>query len=80
MIKFQRLGVIMRPLKDQLGSFARFNPGVQLKDGIVHMLYRATNSDIKDSVNYISSIGYARLDLETNILYDSNEKVIYPAV
>jgi len=80
MIKFQRLGVIMRPLKDQLGSFARFNPGVQLKDGIVHMLYRATNSDIKDSVNYISSIGYARLDLETNILYDSNEKVIYPTL
>lgn len=52
----------MKPLKDQFGSFARFNPGIQLKDGIVHMLYRATNSDIKDSANYISSIGYARLD------------------
>lgn len=80
MIKFRKLGIIMRPLKDQLGSFARFNPGVQLKDGIVHMLYRATNTDIKDSVNYISSIGYARLDLETNILFDSNEKVIYPTL
>lgn len=68
----------MEPLKDQFGSFARFNPGVQLKDGIVHMLYRATNSDIKDSTNYISTIGYARLDTQTNILYDSNEKVIYP--
>lgn len=80
MIKFIKTGVIMEPLKDQFGSFARFNPGVQLKDGIVHMLYRATNADIKDSANYISYIGYARLDTETNILYDSNEKVIYPTL
>lgn len=80
MIKFKRLGIIMRPLKDQLGSFARFNPGVQLKDGIVHMLYRAANNDIRDDANYISSIGYARLDVKTNILFDSNEKVIYPTL
>ena len=35
MIKFRKLGIVMKPLKDQFGSFARFNPGVQLKDGIV---------------------------------------------
>lgn len=80
MIKFKRMGIVMKPLKDQFGSFARFNPGIQLKDGVVHMLYRATNSDIKDSVNYISYIGYARLDMDTNILYDSNDKVIYPTL
>jgi predicted GH43/DUF377 family glycosyl hydrolase len=80
MIKFQKLGIIMKPLKDQFGSFARFNPGVLLKDGIGHMLYRATNSDIKDDTNYISYIGYAKLDTNTNILYDSNEKVIYPTL
>ena len=70
----------MKPLKNQFGSFARFNPGVQFKDGIVHMLYRATNSDIRDTKNYISYIGYAKLDTETHILYDSNEKVIYPTL
>ena len=80
MIKFTKTGVIMRPLKDQFGSFARFNPGVWLKDDVVHMLYRATNSDIKDSENYISSIAYAKLDTNTNIQYDSNEMVIYPTL
>ena len=80
MIKFNKKGIVMKPLKDQFGSFARFNPGVQLKDGVVHMLYRAVNSDIRDSENYISYIGYAKLDINTNILYDSNEKVIYPTL
>ena len=80
MIKFKKMGIVMKPLKDQFGSFARFNPGIQLKDGIVHMLYRATNSGIKDKENYISYIGYAKLDINTNILYDSNEKVIYPTL
>jgi len=80
MLKFKKMGIVMNPLKDQFGSFARFNPGVQLKDCVVHMLYRATNSDIKDADNYISYIGYAKLDLNTNILYDSNEKVIYPTL
>lgn len=80
MIKFKKIGIVMKPLKDQFGSFARFNPGVQLKDGVVHMLYRATNSDRKDSANYISYIGYAKLDTDTKILYDSNEKVIYPTL
>lgn len=80
MIKFRKMGIVMKPLRDQFGSFARFNPGVLLKDGIVHMLYRAVNSDIKDTENYISYIGYAKLDLNTNILYDSNEKVIYPTL
>ena len=80
MIKFKKMGIVMKPLKDQFGSFARFNPGIQLKDGIVHMLYRATNSDIKDRENYISFIGYAKFDIYTNILYDSNEKVIYPTL
>lgn len=70
----------MRPLNDQLGCFARFNPGVYFKDGIVHMLYRATNSDIRDGANYISSIGYAKLDSDHKILYDSNEKVIFPTL
>ncbi len=70
----------MRPLKDQLGCFARFNPGVCFKDGIIHMLYRATNSDIKDGENYISSIGYAMLDPDNKILFDSNQKVIFPTL
>ncbi|MFA6309382.1 MAG: glycosidase [Clostridia bacterium] len=80
MIKFKKMGIVMRPLKDQFGCFARFNPGILLKDGIVHMLYRATNYDIKDTYNYISYIGYAKLDLNTNILYDSNKKMIYPTL
>ena len=80
MIKFKKMGIIMKPQKNQFGSFARFNPGVYLKDGVVHMLYRASNIDIKDDKNYISSIGYAKLDLNTDILYDSNKKVIYPTL
>ena len=80
MIKFKKIGIVMKPLKGQFGSFARFNPGIQLKDGIVHMLYRAIDCDIKDCKNYISYIGYAKLDINTNILYDSNVKVIYPTL
>ncbi|WMJ89727.1 hypothetical protein [Anaerocolumna sp. MB42-C2] len=80
MIKFEKTGIVMKPLKDQLGCYARFNPGIYYKDGIIHMLYRATNSDIKDGQNYISSIGYARLDTNNNILYDSNKKVIFPTL
>lgn len=80
MIKYKKYGIVMSPLKDKLGRFARFNPGVIVKDGFVHMLYRATNSDIADRANYISSIGYAKLDLNGNVLYDSNKKVIYPTL
>ncbi|MEN8907057.1 MAG: hypothetical protein ABF289_13945 [Clostridiales bacterium] len=80
MIKFKKVGIVMKPLKNQFGCFARFNPGVQLKNGTVHMLYRASNSNIKDTENYISSIGYAKLDTNSNILFDSNESVIYPTL
>lgn len=80
MIKFKKMGIVMRPLKDQFGCYARFNPGIVMKDGVVHMLYRATNNDIMDTFNYISYIGYAKLDLNTNILHDSNKKVIYPTL
>ena len=80
MIKFKKMGVIMRPSKNRFGSFARFNPGIYLKDGIVHMLYRAVDADIRDKEKYRSSIGYARLDTNTDILYDANEKVIYPTL
>lgn len=80
MITFTKLGIIMKPKKNRFGSFARFNPGVLLKDGIVHMLYRATNNDIKDTKNYISFIGYAKLDTSTHILHDTNKKVIYPTL
>ena len=78
MIKFKKLGIIMHPSKNKLGTFAKFNPGVHLKDNIVHMLYRVSNSNIKDKKNYTSYISYAKLDLHTNILYDSDTKVIYP--
>ena len=80
MIKFKKMGIIMRPLDNHFGSIARFNPGIYFKDGIVHMLYRAVDAEIKDKEKYISCIGYAKLDTGTNILYDSNEKVIYPTM
>ena len=80
MIKFQKMGIIMKPMDNQFGSFARFNPGIYLKDGVVHMLYRAVDADIKDKRKYISFIGYAKLDMNTHILYDSNKKVIYPTL
>ena len=80
MIKFKKMGIVMKPHKDQFGSFARFNPGIQLKDGIVHMLYRATDHDILDKEKYISHIGYAKLDINRNVLYDSNAKVIFPTM
>jgi len=80
MIKFRKLGIIMKPESDHFGSFARFNPGVLIKDEVVHMLYRATNADIKDRKNYISHIGYAKLDMHGNLLFDSNRKVIYPTL
>lgn len=80
MIKFKKMGIVMGPSNNQIGSFARFNPGVFLKDGIVHMLYRAVDAEIKNKAKYKSFIGYAMLDTNTNILNDSNKKVIYPTL
>lgn len=80
MIKAIRHGVIMKPLEDQLGKFARFNPGVTVKGDEVYLLYRATDCGFEDQKNYISSIGFARLDLKGNVLFDSNKKVIYPTL
>lgn len=78
MITCERLGVKMAPRKDSLGTFARFNPGVLREGETVHMLYRATNSAITDKESYISTIGYARLDLDGRLLHDSNRPVIAP--
>ncbi len=80
MIKFSRMGIVFGPLKDQLGCFARFNPGVILLGDTIHMLYRATDCNINDTSNYVSSIGYAKRDLNTNLIYDSNKQVIFPTL
>jgi len=77
MIKFTKLGITMKPLENNFGCFARFNPGIVVKDNIIHMLYRATNSNIQDKLRYVSSIGYSKLDMNNNILYDSNKSVIF---
>ncbi|MDP4087729.1 MAG: glycosidase [Bacillota bacterium] len=78
MIRLERKGLVMGPSKGQLGEFARFNPGVILKDGVVHMLYRASDGDIHDKANYVSRIGYARLDVNGIVQSDSGIPVIYP--
>jgi predicted GH43/DUF377 family glycosyl hydrolase len=78
MIKCERLGVKMAPKENGLGRFARFNPGVLRENDVVHMLYRATNSAIQDKARYVSTIGYARLDLDGRVLYDSDVPVISP--
>lgn len=80
MIKYEKLGIVMKPLANQLGQYARFNAGVTLIDKTVHMLYRATNSEFKDKKNYISTIGYAKLSVDGEILYDSNKQVIFPTL
>ena len=80
MIKYKKQGIVMRPLKDKFGEFSRFNPGVILKNAIVHMLYRAANDEIKDKENYVSTIGYANLSADGKVLYDSNKQVIFPTL
>ena len=40
MIKFKRLGVVLKPQGDRNSVFAKFNAGMVEENGVVHMLYR----------------------------------------
>lgn len=63
--------IILGPIEEnRWESSAAFNPGVVQQNDIVHMLYRAVESE-----NF-SSVGYAKLDRYGKILYRHPEPVI----
>jgi predicted GH43/DUF377 family glycosyl hydrolase len=80
MLYLQRLGAIMSPRTGDLGTFARFNPGVYWDGRVMHVLYRASDSAIADKSKYVTTIGYASLRLDGTVLNDLNEAVIRPEV
>lgn len=69
----------MGPESGSYGRAARFNPGVVFERGRVHMVYRATEGDIGDKEAYVSSLGYARLTPEGDILEDRDSPWILKA-
>ena len=78
MVHLKRLGLVMGPESDGLGRCARFNPGVYWDGRVMHVLYRASNSDIADKSNYATTIGYASVRLDGTVVSDLNESVIVP--
>lgn len=80
MVRYENLGIKLKPVQDEYGKFNRCNPGVILKNGIVHMLYGAIDSESIDKEHNISTIGHAKLGAGGEILYDSNKKVIIPTL
>lgn len=79
MIKLQRKGIVMKPDKLGLGTRARFNPGVVRDARGIHMLFRAADGPI-GSKDYISTIGYARLDQPNRISILRDDPLIYPTL
>lgn len=56
MLNIKRHGVVLRPTANVFENRSVFNPGIWQEGDKVEILYRAVNQ------NYVSSIGYARLD------------------
>lgn len=79
MAKLERLGIKMQPKADAVGSFARFNPGCARQGEYVHLLYRCAECALH-SKDYVTTIGYAKMDLEGRILEDTDGKLIYPTL
>lgn len=79
MIQCIRKGILMKPVEGNLGTSARFNPGIATEGNTAHMLYRAVDAPLGES-GYVSCIGYAQCDIEGHLLSDSNEKVIQPTL
>jgi predicted GH43/DUF377 family glycosyl hydrolase len=65
---------ILRPRGDDWESLAAYNCGAVLKDGNIHILYRA----IGEYTNYISSVGHAIFDTNLNLVERQDQPCFGP--
>lgn len=72
MIKVERLGRILEPSDQSFEARAVLNPAVYQEGDCVHIIYRAIDD------NYISCLGYARLEGPARIVERSPAPFLYP--
>jgi predicted GH43/DUF377 family glycosyl hydrolase len=72
MIKVRREGVILRPSRREFENLSVYNPGIYQNGQDVHIFYRAQSKD------FMSSIGYARLEGPTKVVERLKEPLYVP--
>lgn len=83
MIKMQRLGVVLAPETPEIKTVAKFNAGMTLIDGEVHMVFRYAEwrkqFDPAVQSNYaVDEVRYARLAPGGGLLEESRQALIAP--
>lgn len=84
MIQFQRLGIVIAPTETEFKTVAKYNAGMVLEGGVVHMLYRHSvwrpGFDPQRQSNYITDrMCYARLTPEGKLVADTGRVVLAPS-
>lgn len=72
MVNVRREGVILRPTANPFESKMVLNPAVYQEGNKLHLIYRAVDGD------YISCLGYARLEGPTNVVERWSKPFLYP--
>ncbi len=72
MLKLRREGVILEKTRNSFENKSVLNPGVVQDGKNVHVVYRAINKD------YMSCLGYARLEGPTKVVERWNKPFLYP--
>jgi beta-1,2-mannobiose phosphorylase / 1,2-beta-oligomannan phosphorylase len=72
MLKIERLGRILEPTTQSFETRAVLNPAVYQDDNSVHIIYRAIDD------NYLSCLGYAKLEGPTKVVERSNIPFLFP--
>lgn len=83
MIEFERLGVVLQPRLTARRTIAKYNAGMALEGGVVHMAFRygewRREYDAGMSNYAKDEIRYARLTPEGKLLYESPMALIAPS-
>jgi predicted GH43/DUF377 family glycosyl hydrolase len=85
MVRFTRLGVVLRPETSEPRTVAKFNAGAVLDGDVVHMVYRYAvwrpSFDPETQSNYaIDDTRYARLSPEGELLFEAKEPLLSPSL
>ena len=83
MIRLERLGIVLAPERPETKTIAKFNAGMILVGGVVHMLFRYSEwrkqFDPLTQSNYaVDEIRYARLTPTGKLLEESHRPLIFP--
>ncbi|MFM1947039.1 MAG: hypothetical protein RL207_1322 [Bacteroidota bacterium] len=72
MLAINRGGIILETTQAPFENHGVLNPAVLVKDGIIHLFYRAVGKD------FISSIGYCQLDSPFHVLHRNKTPLLKP--